>query len=766
MKKKNGKRPIIGIILLSFLMIVLTSCGNDKKGEEKTLNKTNVSKQEQPEDGYVYQASFQDIEIPCTDISSSCMYDGRIYMVGSKYEDGETEDDYTYTVYFLSCNLDGSDMKQKKLDFKETEFIEYMGIDQEENLRLVTMRYDYNEKTGSSKSQAFLYTIDKEGTIIDTCKLKSKDKGNFYIGTAYMAGDTLYTSGNKKIYTFNMKGKPEKTYDFGSSISAMAFTEEGFYAYGYGGKGDNDSFIMKGIDTKTGEVGKPVDFGDYRINDATLCTRENAIYMNDSNNVYCFDTKTKEVTTLFNWINSDINSNNIKNYFPLSDEEFLVLSYSYENNEGKVEIANIKKVKASTVREKTVLRLACANTDDRIKKNIISFNKENKDYRVELDDYSHYENPAMQLGLDINSGKIPDILCIESLPVSQYIQKGLLTDLYPFMEKDEEVNKEDFIDSICQATERDGKLYFMGSAFTMQSLIGSKKNLGDMEALTFSEMKKLYDSVPENGEFMRMMTKNNFITTMLSERLEDYIDWNTGEISFDSQEFIDLLEFANRFPKEIDEEHASKESTPTMVEKGTLMLDNLYIYGLDNIQMYAKMYKKAGGFQAIAYPSKTGNTGLSISFNGVALAITEQCKEKNGAWEFVRLFLTYKNQKSDSSYYGGMPTRKDAMEKALEYAAATKKYTDEDGTVVRPNNITIGFDDYTVDIGPLTKKEIETVRSMLNRISKCIAFDAASEEINKIIEEEAQAYFAGDKTAQEAAGLIQNRVKLYVSENS
>ena len=63
----------------------------------------------------------------------------------------------------------------------------------------------------------------------------------------------------------------------------------------------------------------------------------------------------------------------------------------------------------------------------------------------------------------------------------------------------------------------------MGSAFTMQSLIGSKKNLGDMEALTFSEMKKLYDSVPENGEFMRMMTKNNFITTMLSERLEDLI---------------------------------------------------------------------------------------------------------------------------------------------------------------------------------------------------------------------------------------------------
>lgn len=55
---------------------------------------------------------------------------------------------------------------------------------------------------------------------------------------------------------------------------------------------------------------------------------------------------------------------------------------------------------------------------------------------------------------------------------------------------------------------------------------------------------------------------------------------------------------------------------------------------------------------------------------------------------------------------------------------------------------------------------------MIDRICNCIAFDTASEDINKIIQEEAQAYFAGDKTAQEAAELIQNRVKLYVSENS
>lgn len=765
MRKEIWKKSLMGVILLSVLAIVLTACGGDKgnKGDEKKSKKTSME-QSQSEDGYVYKASFQNIEVPCDDIVSSCMYDGRIYMIGSKHEEGKTEDDYTYTVYFLSCNLDGSDIKQTKLGLKETEYIEYMGIDKEENLRLVTMRYTYNEKTGNMKQQSFLYEADREGTIINTYELKPKDKsGNFYIGSAMIIGDTLYTSANRKIHTFDMEGKPSKTYNFGSSISDMTFTGEGkIYAYGYEGEG----FLMKELSMETGEFGNAVNFGDYRINNAMLCAGENTVYMNDSNNVYCFHTDTGEITTLFNWINSDINSNNIKNYFSVNEEEFLVLSVSYENNKLEVEIADIKKVKSSSVKEKIVLKLSCANTDDRIKQNIISFNKENKEYRLELTDYSHYENPAVQLGLDINSGQIPDILCIESLPVSQYIQKGLLTDLYPLMEKDSEINKEDFIDSIIQAAELDGKLYFMGSAFTMRSLIGSKKNLGDMETLTFSDMQKLYDSVPEDGLFMMNMTGNKFMNEMLSERLEDYINWNTGEISFDSPEFISFLEFANRFPKEDDENNGNYGSMPTMVQKGTLMLDNFHLYGLDTIQMYAKMYKKAGGFQVLGYPSREKDIGLSISFDGVAMAITEQCSEKDGAWEFVRLFLTYKNQKADCNYYGAMPTRKDVMEKMLEYAAATKKYTDDDGTIVRPNNVMVGFDDYTVELGPLTKKEIETIRAMIDRISRCLAFDTASEEINKIIEEEAQAYFAGDKTAEEAAGLIQNRVKLYVSENS
>ena len=60
-----------------------------------------------------------------------------------------------------------------------------------------------------------------------------------------------------------------------------------------------------------------------------------------------------------------------------------------------------------------------------------------------------------------------------------------------------------------------------------------------------------------------------------------------------------------------------------------------------------------------------------MSFEGFTMAITEACHNKEGAWEFLRRFLTYDYQKKIDY---ALPTRKDALKKKLEYAAATKNY--------------------------------------------------------------------------------------------
>ena len=61
----------------------------------------------------------------------------------------------------------------------------------------------------------------------------------------------------------------------------------------------------------------------------------------------------------------------------------------------------------------------------------------------------------------------------------------------------------------------------------------------------------------------------------------------------------------------------------------------------------------------------------------------------------------------------------------------------------------------------VTQEEYDQMMALYNAIDRIYAWD---DEINEIAVSAAGAYFAGDKTLDEAAELIQNRASLYVSE--
>ena len=103
----------------------------------------------------------------------------------------------------------------------------------------------------------------------------------------------------------------------------------------------------------------------------------------------------------------------------------------------------------------------------------------------------------------------------------------------------------------------------------------------------------------------------------------------------------------------------------------------------------------------------------------------------------------------------------------MEYAQATKAYTDDDGTKVEPISFNYNYGGYHVTFGPVSHEEAEVLRSAIQRVGICVSYgDKVTKDIIKIINEEVEVFFAGDKSAEEAADIIQNRVKIYVSENS
>lgn len=83
------------------------------------------------------------------------------------------------------------------------------------------------------------------------------------------------------------------------------------------------------------------------------------------------------------------------------------------------------KVDPSTIADKQTITIGGMYMDDSVKTAAVAFNRENKEYRIEIKDYSNEEDPQTKMNADILAGNVPDIICLNSLPTSQYIAKGI-----------------------------------------------------------------------------------------------------------------------------------------------------------------------------------------------------------------------------------------------------------------------------------------------------------------------------------------------------
>ena len=61
-----------------------------------------------------------------------------------------------------------------------------------------------------------------------------------------------------------------------------------------------------------------------------------------------------------------------------------------------------------------------------------------------------------------------------------------------------------------------------------------------------------------------------------------------------------------------------------------------------------------------------------------------------------------------------------------------------------------------------TQEEVDTIMELMND-AKPVSYNG-NDEITQIINEEAEAFFKGQKSVDEVAGIIQNRVNNYVGE--
>ena len=157
------------------------------------------------------------------------------------------------------------------------------------------------------------------------------------------------------------------------------------------------------------------------------------------------------------------------------------------------------------------------------------------------------------------------------------------------------------------------------------------------------------------------------------------------------------------------------------------------------------------------FPSKT--PGTATIFPQLEIAVNASSKQKDACWSFVRRFLLDDYQDSVNMYW---PVSIDALDKMANTAMEPLYYTDENGNKVE-DHVVMNIGGENIELPRISDTEVDQLYAFLKTLKTEAYYDAS---IENIIVEESAAFFAGQKSAKDVAGVIQSRVQIYINENS
>ncbi len=480
--------------------------------------------------------------------------------------------------------------------------------------------------------------------------------------------------------------------------------------------------------------------------------------------LYTWSPGDAEPKMLMNSINSDLLADDINMVLWIDDQHFAAVYHDIRTYAQKC--ACFTYVDPADIPDKKELVLGGSYVGSEIRAKVIQFNQSNSQFRITLKDYSIYNSPEdwtagqTRLNNDIISGKMPDIMMFTDLnSYRNYVSKGALADIGKLLAADPELGGLEYLQNVWDAYSVNGQLYAVIPSFNVQTMVAKKSLVGEPQSWTMADVEAVLATMPQGAAAFGDMTRDGFIYNILSYGGKDFIDLETGECHFDSQEFIDMLEYAKTLPKESYKEDEDYDyfSHENQYRENRSLMRELYISNIEDCKYQIKGYM-GEEVSYVGFPT-SDSKGSCLGISGSALMISANSQQQDEAWQFVRQFLTEEYQTSSELY--SMPVLKSAFLAKAAKATERSYWTDENGNKEY-------YDDYwtingeQVVLEPFTQEEVEEICQFIYGVNRTAYYN---EEIRNIIIEDAEAFFSGQRSAQEVAGIIQSRAQVYINEN-
>lgn len=775
----------MALSLAAVMTVSIAGCsGSD--GEQTTNQSQAQSTQDETMEAlknpeYVYVPEYKDMPEGIS-IYNSVIKDGFLYSLNYEWD----EEAGKQSTFLVKYPLEGGDETKVLLQKPEGDEESDMSLDSIQITsggELIGLQRKWAPSTDGdeSTSTSSLVKIDQTGKIVmenDITAVMEEQGVSYFDGIVLDSKDNLYIAADSSVLLFSSDLKFHGTISVGggtySYINGLCQgKDEKIYAVVMIGTdtGSTVSLIELDYDNKT----QGASYSNFPTGSGNRCISvgsEDDFIISDGTSLYGYSMEKQQSHTVLQWIDSDINGQYISGIDTAEDGRILVLIEDWETNENSM--ALLKKTPASEVVQKQVITLGCFYPEQELLSVAIKFNRQSDKYRITFRNYFDnsngwsqelYNDAITNMQNAVISGASPDLIELSQLNAEQLANKGALEDLKAYMDKSSKLNVSDYFSNLVDCYTYNNALVAIPRRFYVQTMAGSSKLLGNIQGWTMKELVEFADR-NQGKDLFRYVTKESMLAIMMQFNESAFIDWNTGKCNFDTQDFLDLLEFANRCPEEQDYD-SSAPSEMTMLEKGDLLLSTVYISQFQDLQPYMKALNNEVTF--VGFPTVDGKRGNLLSI-GELFGISSRSEMKEGAWEFLEFYLS---GESDSDRYNfGFPANRKQFEKEAAEAVKIQYYTDDNGDYIldeegNPIQMNTGGgmsyeDGWSIEFTVPTQQEVDTIVSI---IENARPISAQNEEIMKIINEEVEGFFSGQKPVKDVADIIQRRVQMYVDEN-
>lgn len=460
-----------------------------------------------------------------------------------------------------------------------------------------------------------------------------------------------------------------------------------------------------------------------------------------------------------NWLDMGVQYQNILDMVEV--DENTIVGILIEN--GGIIWARAEKVEASELPQKTMLTIASLEVEagSELYQYIADFNRESEEYCIHLNEYydgrsgeQAREDGLRKLNADIIAGTAGDILDLKSLQelISKhyYIEKGVLENLYDWIETDSETAHLDFLPNLLEADEVNGKLYdlvprfFITTAAAKTSLVGEELSIGWEEAEKIAK--------EEGLSLFCGIAWQEFLYDAYLYNQEELVDWEHANCQFNTEIFKKYLVYAKTLPSQESFDYYSWGSVDVSeIYQGNVLFNPTISFDLTAINQRQSEALFGETVTNVGFPTEDGSSGSAFA-PIISLGILTASDKKEDAWMFLKSFLDDSYQQSEE-LKRGFPVLESALELQLE-------------KVLKQNPQGSEWDTFDVNgdmlfYGAVTESQIEAIKKLVYAVNKMNDVDW---NIYQIIVEEAAVYMAGDKNLDETCELIQNRASLYLLE--